>query len=182
MKPTVAAIGLSLILMQTSAQTLYDISDNVPSRTIIVQESISVSAGGTNSNGGTTYVEVFVITSEIDIVPDGTFTQVSVPTTFTKTFVEDSSGRAESVPFMLIYPTSTLATEAFETCGFGTDGRGTCVETVSGQSIFGDFTFSGSVVPFYTLPATPSAACHSVMRFTPWIVLPAIFVAIFHAL
>ncbi|KAJ6550168.1 hypothetical protein B0H19DRAFT_1265028 [Mycena capillaripes] len=185
MKPTFRSIvAFSLTLMQsTSAQTLSGVSGDMPSQAGILQESLSVSAGGTNLNGGTTYVEVDAITSDVIIEPYTTLTVYSAPTTLTETFVEDASGRAGSIPIMFTISPSTTATEAFVTCGFGADGRGTCVETILGQSgIFGAFTFSGSVVPFYTLPATPSAACHSVVRVAPWIVLPAIFVAIFRAL
>ncbi|KAJ6533501.1 hypothetical protein B0H19DRAFT_1272154 [Mycena capillaripes] len=145
MKSTfLSIVALSLNLMQsTSAQTLYGLSEHVPSQTVILQVSISVSAGGTNSN---------------DIVPDAIFTQVSVPTTFTETFVQDASGVFESVQFIPVSPASPTLVP--ETCRFGADGRGTCVETVpvesGGNMVSVAVTHSGSVVPFYTLQAASS--------------------------
>jgi hypothetical protein len=83
-----------------------------------------------------------------------------------------------------------LAGDVVETCGFGADGRGTCVETITHvQTLAAStatenlaITFSGSVVPFYTLPAVPSADQRSAGRVKSWIVLLGILVAVLHAL
>ncbi|KAJ6521655.1 hypothetical protein DFH09DRAFT_1372966 [Mycena vulgaris] len=59
---------------------------------ISITTSDSVSVAGINSHGGTTYVDVKVITSEVVIQPQTTITVLSAPTTATFTWVEDASG------------------------------------------------------------------------------------------
>ncbi|KAJ7337678.1 hypothetical protein DFH08DRAFT_1082821 [Mycena albidolilacea] len=145
--------GLTLSLMHVSAQsvTLYAVSQDVASEAnqVSIAASNSVSVAGTDSHGGTTYVDVEVVTSEVLINPYTTITVLSVPTTATFTWVEDASGKQES--FL-----RSVGTEV-KTCGFGTDGHGTCVETLAAPQTTATFTFSGNVVPLFTLvAATPS--------------------------
>ncbi|KAJ7314748.1 hypothetical protein DFH08DRAFT_1040916 [Mycena albidolilacea] len=134
--------------------TLLGVFDNEPQ----VNVSKSVSAAGVNSNGRTTYVLVeeqtslFILASTTTIV-----SQLSVPTTYTWTLIEDASGYQGSVE---LGSGGSIAVE-FESCGFGADGRGTCVASAPG---FSATTRSGSVVPFYTLTAavsTPSQTQNS---------------------
>ncbi|KAJ6484725.1 hypothetical protein C8R45DRAFT_999158, partial [Mycena sanguinolenta] len=145
-------VGLSFPTLYAYAQTvtLFDISANVPSQTIVEQQSLTISAGGTNSNGGTTYVEVNAINSEVIVEGSTTFTVISAQTTVTDTFVADASGFAGT---LVVPPGSAVAQE---TCGFGSDGVGTCVLTVMESGIRIGTTFSGSVVPIFTLTAPGS--------------------------
>ncbi|KAJ6571679.1 hypothetical protein B0H19DRAFT_1130672 [Mycena capillaripes] len=179
MMPTLRSVltVLSLAAINVSAQTLYDVSVNIPSATLIREQSLSISVGGTNANGATTYIEVIALAAEIQEAPSTTFTVISVPTTIphTQTLVADASGE------------TIFNGDAVETCGFGADGRGTCVEGISVPMDTQSVVFSGSVVPFYTLPATPSAttpsaAQRSTTSFTLLIVLPVIGAALMHAI
>ncbi|KAJ6556604.1 hypothetical protein DFH09DRAFT_1280307 [Mycena vulgaris] len=178
--------GLTLSLMHVSAQnvTLYAVSQDIASEFQVNQISItasdSVSVAGTNSHGGTTYVDVKVITSEVDIQPQTTITVLSAPTTATFTWVEDASGIQES------FLRSASGETVVETCGFGTDGRGTCVETLASPQTTEAVTFSGNIEPVFTLvAATPSpskqnAALRTV--YTCWNVLStAVVIALFQA-
>ncbi|KAJ7912300.1 hypothetical protein B0H13DRAFT_2327467 [Mycena leptocephala] len=177
---TVTAL-LSLNLLHTSAQsvTLCGITQSLPSQTVISPHSISFSAGGTNANGGTTYVEVIAQSSLVDIEPSTTLTLISVPTTFTETLVADASGWRGSV---LLFPGSE---EAQETCGFGADGRGTCVYSFVGPAETGA-TISGSVVPVYTLAAPAASSSHSstvlCSALTPWNVLSVVVITLLYSL
>ncbi|KAJ6571678.1 hypothetical protein B0H19DRAFT_1130666 [Mycena capillaripes] len=167
MMPTLRSVLtlLSVAAINASGQTLYHVTDSIPSETLVREQSLSISAGGTNANGATTYIEY-----------------VSLPA---ETLVEDASGE------------TLFISDAVETCGFGADGRGTCVEAVSAPMDTQSVVFSGSVVPFYTLPVTPStttpsaatpsattpsAAQRSTMSFTLLIVLPVIGAALMHAI
>ncbi|KAJ7120257.1 hypothetical protein C8R44DRAFT_737083 [Mycena epipterygia] len=170
-------IRATFLLLATSiyvsVQTLYDVSESVfPSGVslLAVQESVSISAVGVGVDGGTTYVEIDVESSLVDsqFLPSTTITVISVPTTFTRsfppalgpylayltsseTFIADASGLRYSYPPSVFFGSSvTLA----ETCSFGANGIGTCVE----QYLIGPpVTFSGSVIPYYTLAtATPT--------------------------
>ncbi|KAJ6528531.1 hypothetical protein B0H19DRAFT_1385198 [Mycena capillaripes] len=95
MRPTVCTATALLNLtffMSTYAQTvtLYDLSESpLPSQTVVYDASFSISAGGTNSNGGTTYVEIIGISSFVEEEPSTTFTVFSAPTTITGS--EDTS-------------------------------------------------------------------------------------------
>ncbi|KAF8191912.1 hypothetical protein K438DRAFT_1970283 [Mycena galopus ATCC 62051] len=92
-------------------------------------------------------------TSWIHIGPSTTLTLFSVPTTYTETFVEDASGFAGS---LVVFGPFTRSQIVAETCSFGADGRGACIETLSapGASESGEIlTESGSVVPVQTLTA-----------------------------
>ncbi|KAJ7095026.1 hypothetical protein C8R44DRAFT_989583 [Mycena epipterygia] len=125
----VILLGLTFAFVrEASAQTvtLYALSEGVPSETIVQDATVSYSVAGTNSNGGTTYVEVVAETSLVDIGPSATFTLFSVPTTYTETLVEDASGFAGSV---IVFGPGTRSEIVAETCGFGADGHGACIET-----------------------------------------------------
>ncbi|KAJ7753877.1 hypothetical protein B0H14DRAFT_2635544 [Mycena olivaceomarginata] len=167
--------------MHVSAQsvTLYAVSQDVASEAnqVSIAASNSVSAAGTDSHGGTTYVDVEVVTSEVLIKPDTTITVLSVPTTTTFTWVEDASGIQES--FLRSGET------AGETCGFGTDGHGTCVETRARPPTTETFTFSGNVVPLFTVAAAPSPSKQNAALRTAymgWNVLSAaVVMALFQA-
>ncbi|KAF7343532.1 hypothetical protein MSAN_01973700 [Mycena sanguinolenta] len=143
---------LSFSALYASAQTvtLFDISESVPSQTIVEQQSFTISAGGTNADGGTTYIEVNAITSEVILEGSTTVTVLSEPITVTDTFVADASGFAGT---LVVPPGSGVAQE---TCGFGSDGVGTCVLSVMESGIGIGTTVSGSVVPIFTLTAPGS--------------------------
>ncbi|KAF7346988.1 hypothetical protein MVEN_01451700 [Mycena venus] len=158
-KANVAALLLSSFV-HVSAQTLYTVSAGTFFNPW-ANATISVSAIGTGSDGGTTYVEVatarpsvFVTTSLLGAPESTPFTVDVEP--FTQTFVEDASGwRASGVAFG--------GSDAV-TCSFGTAGRGTCVESVPFGTTTIIATYSGSVVPFYTLAASTPTKSFS---FTP---------------
>ncbi|KAF7344667.1 hypothetical protein MVEN_01626900 [Mycena venus] len=190
MLPTVgklaALISVALMLRHSSAQsvTLYGVSKDptgLPSQSFSVAGGVSVSVGGTNSDGGITYIEIIADTSIIIFEESKTITFLSVPTTTTATIIEDASGFRESVEVTGV--SGTWETDE-HTCGFGSDGRGTCVESLTGPSLTEIRTVSGSVVPVYTLPATqPSAAQgREAVRggFKPWIVAAAVVMALFY--
>ncbi|KAJ7029195.1 hypothetical protein C8F04DRAFT_1187977 [Mycena alexandri] len=182
--------------------TLYGLSENVASLTVVDDETFSLSAAGINSNGGTTYVEIVAETSLVAFEPDTTVTEISIPTTYTglsdlicaevrigtniisaATFVEDASARVWSI---LDFDPGPSTMSAAESCGFGADGGGggTCVETFPGPTE--TFTESGAVVAFYTFTvATPTSSHSGVLRsaFTAWNrVSVVVFVALCQAL
>ncbi|KAJ7462468.1 hypothetical protein FB451DRAFT_1562462 [Mycena latifolia] len=186
--------GLTLSLMHVSAQsvTLYAVSQDIANASQVNQISLaasySVSVAGTDSHGGTTYVEVEVITSAVAIpplqpgLPRTTITGPSTPTTATFTWVEDASGVQES----FLESASGITPEAvMETCGFGTDGRGTCVQTLASPQTTAVITFSGNIVPvFRVAAATPSPSTQNAALRTAytWNVLSAaVVVALFQA-
>ncbi|KAJ7608499.1 hypothetical protein DFH06DRAFT_1377182 [Mycena polygramma] len=145
----------------TSAQTLYRVSENVPSQTVVGEIDLSLSAGGTNADGATTYIAVVAASSLLQLKPSTTVNLIppGAPTTWSA----DASGETRMVG------------DVVESCGLGADGRGTCVERVAAPSRTVTFTVSGSVVPFYTLPAKSSAA---VVRFTPWSMRAVVLVSV----
>ncbi|KAJ7676662.1 hypothetical protein DFH06DRAFT_1121971 [Mycena polygramma] len=163
---------LFLTSIQASAQTLMGISvDNSPSQSLVEAESIFISAGGTDPAGGTTYVEVEVVTKYIVMGPSGTtLTALSAPTTYTETFVNDASGRHN-----IVSDGSTAYVQ--QSCGFGANGRGTCIDIIPGPKTTQTLTVSGDVVPFYTLGATPTSSQSSAERtITPSIILTSCIV------
>lgn len=101
------------------------------------------------------------------------------------TFVENASGE-------VVFPLGETSGAPAETCRFGADGKGTCVDVIPVTAIgssagFVSSTVSGVVVPFYTLTApTPSPSGPSqssaVLRspLTIWNAL-AVVVAFMHA-
>ncbi|KAJ7935185.1 hypothetical protein B0H13DRAFT_2649919 [Mycena leptocephala] len=148
---------LSSALILASAQTLYTVSPAVPSQTVIEEKSISISRGGVGADGATIYVEVDVETSLIMLAPSETITVFSVPTTLTQTFVEDASHWRGSE----VINGSVL--NWIQTCTFGSDGEGTCARNLAKQTT----TFSGSLVPYHTLPESSSPSTTSPQGSTP---------------
>ncbi|KAJ7120266.1 hypothetical protein C8R44DRAFT_921389 [Mycena epipterygia] len=155
-------ICVALLLLSTSIYAIRgfpDVSTPAPtgSDVVIQANSFSISAAGVGADGATTYVEVEVESSHLQVEPSRTITFLSVPTTFTNTFIADASGvrlsYATPVPFQLSSLTRTVA----ETCSFGANGLGTCVldNALAGSATAS--TFSGSVVPLYTLAAATTA-------------------------
>ncbi|KAF8190665.1 hypothetical protein K438DRAFT_1970963 [Mycena galopus ATCC 62051] len=181
-----ALISVALRINQSSAQnvTFYEVSEETlsgsPALSASLAGGVSISVGGTNSDGGTTYVQVVAETSEVLVGPSTTITLISVPTTKTVTFVENASGLRANLEISGPSTTETIV----QTCGFGSDGRGTCVETITYVTPTQVLSYSGNVVPGYTLPAThPSAAQGSeVLRnvFKPVILAAAVEVALFY--
>ncbi|KAJ7098335.1 hypothetical protein C8R44DRAFT_358683 [Mycena epipterygia] len=104
------------------AQTLYHVGSEIGQITTeALSQSVSVSAAGVGADGATTYVED-ILESYIAIeYSDTTVTLLTTPIAYTVTFVADASGYHESFQF-------GMEGQAFETCGFGADGHGTCVE------------------------------------------------------
>ncbi|KAJ6550133.1 hypothetical protein B0H19DRAFT_1237159 [Mycena capillaripes] len=140
-----------------------------------ILESISVSAAGVGADGWTTYVEVEVITSVVLEAPSTTTTLISTPYTesgslllfplifeqtltrfgppLAVTFEENASGYRES------FPITGVGATLYQSCGFGGDGRGTCVQhqVIQSTQEVAFETFSGNVAPFYTLVSSPSS-------------------------
>ncbi|KAF7343651.1 hypothetical protein MSAN_01986000 [Mycena sanguinolenta] len=144
---TVTLLGLSASIAPSQTPSIVE-------PTIVESFTVeSIVPIGTNTAGETTYVEVLVIDSQVLIFPSQTLTEISAPTTITETFVEDASGRTGGIP---IIPGTSKAPES---CGFGADGRGTCVISLDVANL----TFSGDVVPIYTLtePSPSSTASQS---------------------
>ncbi|KAJ7108750.1 hypothetical protein C8R44DRAFT_803509 [Mycena epipterygia] len=132
------------------AQTLQLVSPPQPeSVTILESTTVSISALGVGSDGMTTYVEVGAETLAIEISGGVTQTLLSTPIEFTATFVEDAS------KFMI----GTTDSGLFESCTFGADGQGSCVNqfVAPGGGSTLTTTFSGPVQPWYTLNAAASA-------------------------
>ncbi|KAF7354433.1 hypothetical protein MVEN_01132300 [Mycena venus] len=161
---TVTALSLAVPPISAQTVTLFGLpTPSVPGlSTLVVDHSFTISAIGTNSNGGTTYAEVDIFANSV--VVDGSDTTTFLASiTFTDTFVEGASGATD-------FASSGVAVE---TCGFGADGRGTCVFDlpVPGQTQSSTLsTESGSVIPFYTLTAptpSPSGPSHSSTAPTP---------------
>ncbi|KAF7343108.1 hypothetical protein MVEN_01741200 [Mycena venus] len=182
--PDVVAAVLLLLVLSVSAEpvTLYGLSAVPGPTSLILAESITVSAIGVGGDGWTTYVEEEAITSQVIVAPSTTITAISVPTTLPFTFEENASGERYSLPM------TEVGATLYESCGFGADGQGTCVEHQLIQSteeiLF--VTTSGSVAPWYTLAASPSAAlptriCVGHSRSIA-LVMTAVVVAVLHAL
>jgi hypothetical protein len=76
----------------------------------------------------------------------------------TVTFVQDPAG--------MHYTESLGLGEFYHTCALDANGQGTCVEVLSrtGTLSAQTLTYSGSLVPYYTLPA--AATTHVVIA--PW--------------
>ncbi|KAJ7753442.1 hypothetical protein B0H14DRAFT_3896563 [Mycena olivaceomarginata] len=150
--PTKASAAALLLSFFVHAGTLFNPWANA---------TISVAAIGTGSDGGTTYVEVatarpsFLRYHKL-LGPAGvhTFHCGRGNHSPVNTFVEDASGWRESE---VVFGGSDAVT-----CSFGTAGRGTCVESVPFRTTTIIATYSGSVVPFYTLAAsTPTKSPQS---------------------
>ncbi|KAJ6525581.1 hypothetical protein DFH09DRAFT_1188369, partial [Mycena vulgaris] len=149
----IIGVLLPAVLHGVSAQTLYEVSvDPGPSATQILDISRTISAAGVGADGWTTYVEKDVETSLVVEEPFRTVTFISVPTTYTFTFEADASGFRDAIPGPFTSATS------FATCAFIKGRTGSCVDYIvrGGSSTVFLETFTGSVVPYYTL--APSAA------------------------
>ncbi|KAJ7640584.1 hypothetical protein B0H17DRAFT_1105506 [Mycena rosella] len=143
-RPTVTA--LLLLIAQVCAQTLYTVSLENPSFTDIISESITLSVAGVGADGWTTYAVGGSASLEVLEGPSATFTIMSTPVTLEGNFEANSAGWRQSF--------GAIA----ETCAFGSDGRGTCVAKVVRASSTSIETYSGSVVPFYTLGVIPGSS------------------------
>ncbi|KAJ6578686.1 hypothetical protein DFH09DRAFT_1148082 [Mycena vulgaris] len=141
MKRIATAMLLLAHIHVVYGQTLYAVAH--PSFTNIAKGTTFVSAVGVGVDGWTTYTEGGTISFEVQEGPSTTVT-ISRPVELGGEFEENASG----------YRFSDLGGELAETCAFGPNGRGTCVERlVQASSTRLDITFSGSVVPFYTIAA-----------------------------
>ncbi|KAJ7312397.1 hypothetical protein DFH08DRAFT_896927 [Mycena albidolilacea] len=145
MKRIAAAILLLAHIHVVYGQTLYAVPVVNPSFTDTVEGSTFASAIGVGPDGWTTYTQGGTISFEALEEPSTTSTIISAPARLEGEFEENASG----------YRFSLLGGELAETCAFGLDGRGTCVERlVQASSTRFDITFSGSVVPIYTIAAS----------------------------
>ncbi|KAJ7921178.1 hypothetical protein B0H13DRAFT_1985830 [Mycena leptocephala] len=144
-KRTLAVLLLLAIIYAVHGQTLYTLSGVNPSFTRIIEGTTSLSAVGVGSDGWTTYSQSGTVSLEVAEEASTTFTIVnpSAPAMLVGEFEENASG------FRLSY--FIPGGEHAETCAFGADGRGTCVERIVDATSTILDTFSGSVVPFYTL-------------------------------
>ncbi|KAF8212679.1 hypothetical protein K438DRAFT_1168905 [Mycena galopus ATCC 62051] len=146
MTPTLAGLLLSALVHAAHGQTLYDVSRAIPSFTEIEEGYTSLFAVGVGSDGWTTYTQSGTISLDVVMEPSTTRTLVapSNPAELGGEFEANASGLR----------VSEFGGELAETCAFGADGRGTCVERqIEASSTLLDVTFSGSVVPFFTLVA-----------------------------
>ncbi|KAF8205199.1 hypothetical protein K438DRAFT_1964286 [Mycena galopus ATCC 62051] len=150
----VAAVFVLLVVhVSAGPVTLYELSGTPGSSTIIGDESITISAAGVGADGWTTYIEEEFITSEVLEAPSTTRTLVTAPITLFVTFEENASGARA------VLPATDIGVTLVQSCGYGNDGRATCVAHEDIRSTEVDFqTVTGSVVPFYTIISSPSAA------------------------
>ncbi|KAJ6549854.1 hypothetical protein B0H19DRAFT_1264753 [Mycena capillaripes] len=152
MKRTLGVLLLLALIHAVYGQTLYTLSGANPSFTLIVEGTTSLSAVGVGSDGWTTYTQSGTVSLQVEEGPSTTITDInpSAPAMLVGEFEENASG----------FRISTNG--AAETCAFGADGRGTCVNRwIQGSSTIVDTTFSGSVVPWYTFPAPAKDASSS---------------------
>ncbi|KAF7342520.1 hypothetical protein MVEN_01842200 [Mycena venus] len=132
MQPIAAAVLLLAHIHVVYGQTLYEVLD--PNFTNIMEGTTFISAVGVGADGWTTYEQSGTLSLYVEEGPSTTITAVSVP------------GRLGGV--------SLGGGQIAETCAFGPDGRGTCVNRlVQASSTRLDTTFSGSMVPFFTIAA-----------------------------
>ncbi|CAK5267973.1 unnamed protein product [Mycena citricolor] len=137
-----------LLLTSASAQTLYGISA-APTQTqgidyfTISTKLIDISVGGTDAQGGTTYIEVEGADKQVVTVQGIVGTLPA--TTTTQTFVEGPSGLAATVKVG-----QALGGEIDESCTWSPDhtGTGECVLKNSQATV----TLVGAVAPLATLP------------------------------
>ncbi|KAJ7484493.1 hypothetical protein FB451DRAFT_1393039 [Mycena latifolia] len=133
------------VLRVVGAQTLYDVSQTIPSQTEVESVSRTYSAIGVGADGATTYVAKFIQSFIAFEYPSTTQIAISSPTTATLTFVQDASGQR--------FTASEGTVVQFRTCGFGADGQGTCVDKLAIGTATGTQTYSSPVEPFYTFPS-----------------------------
>ncbi|KAJ6582953.1 hypothetical protein DFH09DRAFT_1145001 [Mycena vulgaris] len=144
-------IGLASVV---HGQTLQFVSPlQVGSVTVLGGETISISPLGVGADGMTTYVEVGAETFAAEVSGTSTRTLLSTPIPFKATFVEDAS------KFMI----GTTDSGVFASCTFRADGNGACVEqfVAPGRTSTFTTTYSGPVLPWYTLNAAASAVTPS---------------------
>ncbi|KAJ7716082.1 hypothetical protein B0H16DRAFT_1741533 [Mycena metata] len=165
----IAGLGPRAAVYAASVVTLYDVPPPSTSNTVslVDHESIFLSVDGVGADGATTYVDVMVQSYQAEVLPSTTITIVDEPFTATATLVEDASGYRITSPDESCTngncTVDTAAPQGVRTCSFGTDGQGTCVQgqqaQVGGISTATTIqtTWSGSVVPVFTLPASTSA-------------------------
>ncbi|KAJ7021373.1 hypothetical protein C8F04DRAFT_1273806 [Mycena alexandri] len=159
--------------------TLYYVPPIDPLETQILSESLSISAGGVGADGLTTYVEVAVESYDALEEPGTTNTVMRHVT-----FVENASGVYQSAPVEMCADgactADTTDPPAVQTCAFGADGHGTCLEKVFRPFGTQTLTYSGAVMPFYTLATATSApqSNHAVPKLVPFTPLVAIFSAV----
>lgn len=94
----------------------------------------------------------------------------------------DELGWMGTVPYVVANSATTSTVTVPETCAFGAGAGAVCEITIpkpleSGESEV--LTITGSVVPFYTVPA--GAPRNSAMVLAPWSVLLAVLLALFNA-
>ncbi|KAJ7359691.1 hypothetical protein DFH08DRAFT_846743 [Mycena albidolilacea] len=138
------------------AQTLLAVSplQTTGSVTFVESATESVSALGVGADGLTTYLRVGAETLALEI--SGTVTktllQASDAILYTETFLEDASR----------YIAGATDSGLSQSCTFGADGEGSCVNQFVSQGPGGastlTSTYSGPVVPWYTLPNAAAAA------------------------
>ncbi|KAJ7021389.1 hypothetical protein C8F04DRAFT_269569 [Mycena alexandri] len=143
----------------THAQTLFYVSESQPAQTEIIYETFSLSAVGVGTDGATTYIQNVIESYAAFVESATTVTLMSTIATYTNTIIEDASGFREYSPLLDCGPdgckVDTSAGPVVQTCTFGTDGHGTCVEKFPFLSE--GVTYSGAVVPYYTLNNTATA-------------------------
>ncbi|KAJ7668955.1 hypothetical protein B0H17DRAFT_217975 [Mycena rosella] len=129
--PTTVAVFFLSSSIHVYSQTLFGLSNTLQQPT-----SRTISAVGVGSDGETTYVEVEAFPTFVDSIT--TFPSDAV----TRTFVADASREQQIVSGSI----------AVESCTFGTDGRGACVESFQGSTD----QFSATFTPTFTLAAASS--------------------------
>ncbi|KAJ7617759.1 hypothetical protein FB45DRAFT_214469 [Roridomyces roridus] len=153
----VAILSSSLIKETSAATTVNFVVPDEPGTSIIrAGETLRIIPGAANFNDATTYVLIDAVSSVVVVEPSTTIVEVAFPTTFTATYVGDASGA--TIEWGADESHSALG--AVETCGFGTNGIGTCAETLP-VDVFPEETivieYTGSVVA-YAVPSAPSSA------------------------
>ncbi|KAJ7110880.1 hypothetical protein C8R44DRAFT_742657 [Mycena epipterygia] len=148
----VAVLLLSVSIRACAQQTvtLYEVSDTAVGLgpTLVIQESVTFEAAGIGTDGATTYREVVVESALGEGNPTMTsLTPFRTPVKATGNFIADASGYIIEVPFE-----GSMIVAA--SCRFGSDGSGTCVAELLAP-LATTTTYSGPVVPFYTLITTP---------------------------
>ncbi|KAJ7300493.1 hypothetical protein DFH08DRAFT_908480 [Mycena albidolilacea] len=145
-KHIAAVLLLPVLIPAVRAQTLFTVSAVNPSVTHIIKGTTVISAVGVGSDGWTTYTEAGTVSLDFFAGPSTTTTLIDASR------VAEVGGEFEANASGFRF--SILGGQLAETCAFGGDGRGTCVEReVVASSTRLAITLSGSVVPFYTLAA-----------------------------
>ncbi|KAJ7805885.1 hypothetical protein B0H14DRAFT_2877983 [Mycena olivaceomarginata] len=176
-----------LVIQAVRAQaTIYGVSQYGPQETdIIIEKTASFSVAGVGPSGVTTYIEEVVESYEAFVyamsATTHTFVALDSPKTFDWVFVESSGGFSESAILSTISFPETVTDMSFG-CSTGADLKPTCtssafwilfstqapevIATATGLlpepgGSDNTFSFSGSVVPIYTLAATASTPANT---------------------